>query len=55
MLVNEVFFVSHIGAGADMELVIDMWKNTTRKAALVFPQYQQPKRIGLLIIGKTPG
>jgi len=32
-----------------------MEKRKPAKATLVFPQFQQPKRIGLLIIGKTPG
>jgi len=29
-------------------------KQQPAKAGLVFPRFQQPKRIGLLIIGKTP-
>jgi len=35
-----------------MDLVVEMWKNNSRKSRLVFPQFQQPKRIGLLIIVK---
>jgi len=31
-----------------------MEKQQPAKAGLVFPRFQQPNRIGLLIIGKTP-
>jgi hypothetical protein len=30
-------------------------KQQPAKTGLVFPRFQQPLRIGLLIIGKTPG
>ncbi|MEO6130851.1 MAG: hypothetical protein ABIQ02_03310 [Saprospiraceae bacterium] len=55
MPVNDFSFVSHIGARANMDLVIEIWKKTGPQCGACFPTFQQPKRIGLLINGKTPG